>query len=201
MDLLQNVTGEKGVFLYSWLSSFLADFLATLHTLCDRVLIFSSSMRWGQDGENCFLFPFSIVWKQVFPTLFLSHWQWIVPFCFRKQMHFRNILMIVLVRLHYVFFFLLFFFFLWSTFSIVCYSNKPLQLYHKFNRWTWRASNEKCAWCHNLQLWWLMPQQRRWMVLVKISKWSIPLNSWHWLISWLDTAHNSSSEQRGSLQG
>lgn len=131
-------------------------------------------------------------------TLFLSHWQWILRFCFGKQMHFRNILMIS--QWGYIMF-SSFFFFLGSTFSIVWSSNKTLELYHKFNRWTWKVSNEKCAWCQNLQLRWLMPQQRRWMVLVIISKWSIPLNSWRWLIVWLDMAHNSSSEQRGRLQG
>lgn len=70
--------------------------------------------------------------------------------------------------------FLLFLFFiffpLWSTFSIVWSSNRTLELYHKFHQWTWRVSNEKFVWCHNLRLWWLMPQQRRWMILVIMSK-------------------------------
>lgn len=61
-----NVTSKREMFLNSWLSGFLADFLATLHTLSDKVLIFSSSRRWGQDGENCFFFPFLLFGSKCF---------------------------------------------------------------------------------------------------------------------------------------
>lgn len=80
----------------------------------------------------------------------------------------ETFLLIYIVMLHYVLFFLL-----WSPYSVVWPSNKKSQSYHKFNWWPWRISNEKFVRCHSLWLWWLMPQQRSWMILVIISKWCI----------------------------